>query len=230
MTYRDDNEALRARVDELEASLARERADTARLRGDAVRPGAARSAGLGTILGVPTRFDREELLPFEISERGYERIAALLRERMSVQVSQVGHTLHAPSFSLAREEGGTRIRLTGDWSTQWIGVVAGAAMSFLFPGVPLIAFFAVSAADGMPLVALHGIWAIPTIVLGSGWGMRKLLARQVTEARTKHAGVFEAVVDVARVHAIAPPPGTRVEIAGDEEALDDEPEARRALR
>ena len=224
MTYRDDNDALRARVEKLETDLAESRSTVERLRGEAAP--ASSLVSNSRWLGVPARFERDELLPFEISDQGYERIAAILRARLNVQVSQVGRSLHAPpAFSLDREGAGTRIRMKGDWSGLAIGVPVGAFLGLLLPGMPAIAFFANAAQHGLRIVALQAIWAIPSIAAGASWLMRKAAARQATRGVAGMTGTFEAVLEAARAHAVGAP-ATRVDIA---DHADDEAEGAEAV-
>src|SRR5262245_46091292 len=95
MAYRDDEEALRRRVADLEGELSEARATIARLQGESATQ-AVSSDEPSWFLGAPTRLELERELPFEVTDEGYEAIAELARKRFPASVggvSQVGRTL-----------------------------------------------------------------------------------------------------------------------------------------
>jgi hypothetical protein len=59
----------------------------------------------------------ERKLDFEIDEKGYEAVAAVVRSRLGVEVAQVGRTLSTRGdvFSLKHEGDATVIRVRGEW-------------------------------------------------------------------------------------------------------------------
>src|SRR5947207_3024047 len=93
MTYRDDREALQARVETLEQELAGAQATIARLEGRGAADVGSESAS--TFLGTPMGLRLERELPFEVTNQGFEAIAELLRSRRPQfgQGSQVGRKL-----------------------------------------------------------------------------------------------------------------------------------------
>src|SRR4051812_10041461 len=87
MGYRDDQEALRSRVDQLEGDLADARDKIAALTGErAVGPEPAPSR----LTGAPRGVALERVLDYEIDDEGLERIAQLVRRHLGVTVAQVG--------------------------------------------------------------------------------------------------------------------------------------------
>lgn len=97
MTYRDQKEALRARVADLERELAK------------IAPGTRPVVGPGMVT-------LEHTLPFALSPSGYELIATLVHDRLQLQATRVGQTLTATGrgrdeLSVQVIEGRTLVRI-----------------------------------------------------------------------------------------------------------------------
>jgi hypothetical protein len=79
---------------------------------------------------------------------------------------------------------------------------SGAWLGGLFGGLPAIGIILDMAHNGMGS-PLHALWVVPTLMLGAGFGMRKLTAKRAREGRAKHSGTFAALLDVAAQHKVA---------------------------
>jgi hypothetical protein len=217
VTYRDETETLRAQVEKLEGELASANQQVARLRGEA--PGsAAGTAGPDKLVGEPLVFDEEHVLPYRLTEQGYEAIAALLKERLAVDVAQVGSTLKGtvragvgPTFSLTCEGETTRVKLRTDLTMLRASTLSGAWLGGLFGGLPAIGIIMDLAHNGIGS-PLHALWVVPTLLLGAGLGMRKFTAKRAREGRAKHSGTFAALLDVAAQHRLGATDGSRVRV------------------
>jgi len=226
VTYRDETETLRAQVQKIEGDLAAANEQVARLRGE-VPSAPAVVAAPDKLVGEPLIFEEEHTLPYRLTERGYEAIAALLRERASLEVAQVGSALTgtvrsgvAPSFSLTCEGDTTRIRLRTDLSMLRGSALSGPGLMALLGGLPIFGVLMDLAHNGVGS-PLHALWVVPTLMLGAGYGTRKLAARRAREGRAKHSGTLAAVLDVAAQHRLTQPSGAapqiRVEVTAEEE-------------
>lgn len=217
MTYRDETETLRAQVEKLEGELAVANEQVARLRGEA--PGsAAGAAAPDKLVGEPLVFEEEHVLPYRLTEQGYEAIAALLKERLAVDVAQVGSTLKGtvragvgPTFSLTCEGDTTRVKLRTDLTLLRASTLSGAWLGGLLGGLPAIGIILDMAHNGISS-PLHALWVVPTLLIGAGLGMRKLTAKRAREGRAKHSGTFAALLDVAAQHRLAAASGSRVRV------------------
>lgn len=220
VSYRDENETLRARVGELEQKLAGAEDTIARLRGessDARRDDLPASLLVGEPLGI----HREGELPHEITEQGFEAIAALLQSRLGLRASQVGRTLEVPGvFSLTSRDGVTRIRLSADWTMLRGAVTSGPVLVTLFGTLPLVAAL-LDVTHDPATVALHAAWIMPLAILSAGLGMRRVARRRAREKLAAHEGAFQAVLDLAAAHAvrdgasIAEQPAVKARVATD---------------
>ena len=217
MTYRDETETLRAQVQKLEGELATANEQVARLRGDT--PGA--SAGVAApdkLVGEPLVFDEEHVLPYRLTEQGYEAIAALLKERLAVEVAQVGSTLKGtvrrgvgPTFSLTCDGDTTRLALRTDLGVLRGSALSGVGLMGMLGGLPIIGVLLDLAHNGVGS-PLHALWIVPTLMLGAGYGTRKLAAKRAREGRAKHSGTFAALLDVAAQHRLGATSGSRVRV------------------
>jgi hypothetical protein len=175
VTYRDETETLRAQVEKLEGELASANEQVARLRGEA--PGsAAGAAGPDKLVGEPLVFEEEHVLPYRLTEQGYEAVAALLKERLAVDVAQVGSTLKGtvragvgPTFSLTCEGDTTHLKLSTDLTMLRASTLSGAWLGGLFGGLPAIGIILDMAHNGIGS-PLHALWVVPTLMLGAGSG------------------------------------------------------------
>ncbi|MBN8615856.1 MAG: hypothetical protein J0L92_35005 [Deltaproteobacteria bacterium] len=218
--YRDETESLRAKVTELEEKLASAEAEAAKLRGETSAPVA--DTQRDAVLGEPLHLVSEIDLPFAISDAGYEAIANLVRERRKVQVSQVGRSLTAPGFSLTAGEGWTRLRLETDLRGLRAGVFAGASMGGIFLSLPVMGVV-LDMATHMGTSPWHLAWLLPSIVAGSGLGMRALARRTARSGRAGHEGVFAGIRELAEAHRATPITKVRVEQPSDVDTELDEP-------
>jgi Tfp pilus assembly protein FimV len=230
--YRDEREALEAKVQELEDDLGEARRTIARLQGEgaAAQPG---SDAPSAFLGAPPRLHLERELPFEVSDEGYEAIADILRARLSTpaagnmgNVGQVGRTLtfQRPGLTvrIAREPPG-KTRITLDDNHQGFGVLLGVGtMGTTFFGlVPVIALLKALAFTPAALIV-----ALPLLILTCYAPMRALVSRHVMRERTKRAAVIEVIAETAARHVR--PTRSRIAVPAAEEAGASEHEAEEA--
>ncbi len=230
MTYRNDSDALRERVQKLEGDLASANETIERLKGETAETSPGTQIEHSRFVDGPSLFAREELLPYEISEEGYEQIADVLRTRLAAtNVSQVGRTLTVPGvFSLTREGTSTRIRMTGTWSHLKQATLAFGGLAGFFGGLMSAGVLADIANHGGP-------WYLPFFVLGiapalAGGAMflgRKRSAKHSKNGLEKLQGTFETILSVAQEHRVPPAVRARVEDVDADEA-EEEVEAEAA--
>lgn len=170
-------------------------------------------------MGEPILFDDTVALPFRVSERGYEAIAALLSERLGVQASQAGSALKGGAFFLTCDGDTTHITLRSDLKQLRNSVFAGSWLAVVFGGLPLLGILMDTTQSGIAL-GLHAVWAVPTLALAGGFGMRRLAARRAREGKQKHQGTLAAVLDLAQQHRVevAAPVAARVRVSAGEAA------------
>lgn len=220
--YREDEEALRAKVERLEGELGGARTEIERLRGRALPPAPA-DVPRSRLLGTPLSHQREVELPFEIDADGYAAIARLLRQRLGVEASQVGGDLTAKHFSLTRDGHRTRIRVSTDLRGRAGGVVAASFLSVLLPGLPIVGALADIANHGGPhLLPLHALWAVPSIAIGVGAYVRSRQRKAIADEITKLDEIFVAVGDLAAQHQ---KPSTAAKVRVESAARDVETDA-----
>lgn len=230
MTYREDDDALRGRVDALEAELAAAKGEIATLRGEVVATGASAQTEHSRVLGAPSRWSRVAVLPYEIDERGYEAIAKVLHMRLGMNASQVGRTLSVPGlFTLTHESGQTRIEMQADWRGNRGAIWAVGSMSTFFGGTLAAGLLAdtLVAHGAASELGLIGLTAV--VVLGVSSSAAALMRRQVGGAvRTRIAaceGTFAAILALSEEHRVV----TRARVAPEDENEDeDENEAELA--
>lgn len=198
MTYRDETETLRAQVEKLEGELAAANEQIARLRGEvpALPTG---TAAADKLVGEPLVFDEERLLPYRVTEHGYEAIAALLKERLNMDVAQVGSAMKGPGFSLTCDGDTTRVQLRTDLRLLRGSTIAGGSLMAIFGGLPTLGILLDLGQHGVGN-PLHALWVVPSLVIGAGLGARRLAARRAREGRAKHEGTLAALLDVAAQH------------------------------
>lgn len=214
MTYRDETESLRAKVATLEERLAESDAQVARLRGEAPATPSSAAAAPDRLVGETIVYDDTVELPFRISERGYEAIAALLAERLGISAAQVGSSLKGGLFALTCEGDTTRITLRTDLRGLRGAVWSGGFLTLLFGGLPTLGVIMDATHGGMP-AALHALWALPVAMAGGTLAMRRVAAKRAREGRAKHQGTLAAVLDLAHQHRLEAPgaAGVRVRVA-----------------
>ncbi len=218
MSYRDEQDALRGRVAQLEGELADARATIARLSGGTAHTEPGTKIERSRLIDGPSRYEREERLPYEISEVGYERIAEVLRTRLGLtNVSQVGRSLVSPGvFSLSREGDHTRVRMTMSWQGLKGGPIAMGGLAALFGGLPTLAVLLEVATHGgpsyLPFLAL-GI--VPALARGGAVLGRRLSAKRSRDGLAQAQGAFETILAIAEEHRVTP--RARVELEADDE-------------
>ena len=206
MGYRDDNEALRRRVEDLERELSEAQATILRLQGETATHAVA-SDKPNWFLGAPARLELERELPFEVTDEGYEAIAELARQRLPTTmggVSQVGRTLTyqqggVMELKLTRiGPGRTRLSLRGDHRGH--GVILGA----MIPGASLFALGGVVAIlNAVGATPALFVVVLPLVVISCFLLIRALVARSVVGQRAKMAGLFQSVAELAAQHAVS---------------------------
>ena len=198
MGYRDEKASLRARVTELESEVAAKDAEIARLKG------AAGTSDLDVsrskVLAAPLAVVHERTLDHGVEDVGLEAIADVLRERLRLEVTQVGRTLRAKQgtidFELAMADDQTRIRLEATYTDRRNGVFVAAPM-----GALMATFFAggiLASLGAAPVVMAAGLALVAGVV---PVGLVGLLRGVVSKEQSNVAGTFEAVLALAAEHA-----------------------------
>lgn len=222
VSYRGEDDAQRARIEELERQLDGAQQEIAALRGATAgaRPGT--TIAHSKISGGPSTYVREIVVPHGVSEAGYEAIASVLRTRLGLNASQVGRALTVPgSFSLTPEGDGVRIRLSADWRSFAGGVVSLTALTGTFGTLMAGGVLADVIHHGVgwqhPAASLAATIAVlATSLTGSAaWWSRRRASRFAHAKLADYEGTFEAIAAIAREHAIASAPKARVELADD---------------
>lgn len=204
MTYRDDREVLRQRVDHLEGELAQAKDEIAHLTGEKAREETGASVAHSPLLDAPMGLAFEKALPFEVDEAGYEAIAVVVRTRLGVQVSQVGRSLSTPGdvFSLSREGGQTVLRLRGDWRGLRATVLAWPGLAIFFGSIFSVGLMIDAAHLDPPSVLMHVAWIVPTLAGSTFWLARRRMKRQAETKAEQLRGVLEAVLAAAEKHRV----------------------------
>lgn len=236
VTYRDENDALRAKVAELEGELDASRAKVAELSGTSARraPEDGEALGPPTRLGPPRWIRLTGTFDHVIDSAGYEAIATLLRERLGLEVSQVGQRLVSKGgeFSLEVREGRTVVSLRRDWPDPTLGLLAAGIAPALFGGLLTAAFahdlFHVTEA----MSAAQMLWAAPLFAGATTALLWRPSRRRVESELAALRGTFRAVVGLAEQHGAVPTAKARVELDEREPAddTDREPQNREAAR
>lgn len=228
--YRDETENLRARVAELEAQLSASEQEVARLRGEEAATGAGGAGQVDALVGEALHFVDERELPFEVTDAGYEAIAALLRQRRPGQVGQVGRTLEGGGLSLTSGDGHTRVRLETDLRYRRRAVLSLPTLAALLGGLPIVGLL-LDLAHHTSVSPWNAAWAIPLLAGAVAVGARRNVAEHARTARTEHAALFEAVVSLAEKHRVTHAERTRVRVAEvGEEGADEDARARTGRR
>lgn len=214
MTYRDEKGALQAKVGELESEIEAAHRKIAELSGTAPAPKTASGETLGPLsgLGAPTSLRIEKVIDGALTTQGYEAIAAVIRERLGLETTQVGtrmETLHRPRTPAGRVEisvkdGKTYIVIERDWSDRaggtWVlagvvamfgGVITGALMHDMF-----------HLTDAMSFV--HMTWGAPLFGALAAALVRPRARRLIEAELATRRGAFLAIVELAEQHRASP--------------------------
>jgi len=229
MGYRDEKASLRARVAELEGELAEKEDVIARLKGgtEGERPEASKSK----VLDAPLVVVQERILEHLVESEGLEAIADVLRNRLRLEVTQVGRTLRGKQgtidFELAMVDGQTRVRIESTYTDRRNGFFVAGPM-----GGMMASFFAggiLASLGAAPVVMAAGL----ALVAGTAsLGLLRLIRGVVRGEQANVAGTFEAVLALAEEHAPKEPAvKARVEATEDvEQPLQVAEEAEEAER
>lgn len=219
MSYRDESDALRAKVEDLEGRLEDAQETIARLRGEGA-PAPASEGERSRLIGAPRRVVLERELPFEVGTEGYEAVAAVLRTRFGLAASQVGRRMTAGPFTMSYEGGVTRLRVVLDRQYRGVGLLTGASLLGGFGTLFSVGIIH----DVLHASPAHGLWILPIAVAACALPLRSLMKRGLASEETRWRGAFEAIVDAATAHAVrAPSARVRVE-AGEDEPIEHEVE------
>lgn len=227
--YRDDAEALRARVAQLEDELASARAKVARLEGRVPRSTARRDP----LFGAPLHQLDEASVDGPLDRAALEALARVLRARTGHPVSVDAAGLKARARGLAALDGpksatadaSGRLRLETDVSRLPVVLALGPALGLL-ASMPLVLWQFFSFHDfeeglGLGLtLALSGAMAVLT-ALGT-WLVARGRAQAMQQA---HDGLWATLLEVAQQHH-----ASRVRVEASAEATPEEAahdEARR---
>lgn len=220
--YRDEKGALQAKVGELEEELEAAKRKIAELSGTAPAPatGDGETLGAPSGLGVATSLKLEKVIDGELTPAGYEAIAALIKERLGLETSQVGarmESLHRPRqpagrVQIAVKDGKTHVTIERDWSDRAPGTWVLAGVVALFGGVMTAGLMhdAFHLGDAMSFAQM--LWAGPLLAGLASMPIRRLAKRQIEEELAARRGAFAAIVDLAEKHRTAPV-RARVEVA-----------------
>lgn len=230
MTYRDDAAALRARLDEAEAEIARLKA---RLEGRSDTAGVRTSA----LAGGPTSLDLVATVEGELHPDHHERLVEALTGRgLAGQPTVVGRTLMANLASpqtarmvqvtVTPRDGKTVIRVRETFAGLYGGLYGGVVGGAGGGGLGLVVT-PILVAD--PTNWAFALGAAVTWV-GAVFGVTRALYGHLAAKRVRDARqLLEALVEATR--AALPPARVRVEAAEDEalsEARDGPPRQRAA--
>ncbi|MBN8615857.1 MAG: hypothetical protein J0L92_35010 [Deltaproteobacteria bacterium] len=235
MAYRDDNDALRARVAELERRLALSEALVDRLMGRGASSKATRKPD--SLVGEVVHRVDETTMDVTLDEAGLEAAANVVRARLGHDVTQGVASLEGARtrlgalgerrvgvFGLATNEHGTSLRLETDLRRLPLLVALGPVLGAML-SMPLVIWQwsefhhfreAVSMSTSMSVLVL-------TMVLGTV--ATRVMANRIARRENElHQGVWAALLEITRTHARLP--AVRVAAPTDEsrDAPEDEPE------
>jgi hypothetical protein len=241
VAYRDENEALRSRVRELERELAASEGRVQRLLGKSGAPKRAFTAD--SIVGEAVHRVDEVTLDAPLDDAGLDAIQRVVEARLGHAVVREGRELRGTrirlaaladrsdgAFALTTNEHGTWLRLESDLGRLPIVVPLGPVLGVL-TSLPLIVWqmhrlhhFQPAVGMGFTMTVLVVSMILATVVVRA---FAKRLARRAREA---HDGAWATVLELARDHAL---PRARVEVIAEEpthEASDEPEAAQRSTR
>lgn len=225
MAYRDDNEALRARVAELERKLALSEALVERLMG---RGGGTATRKPDSLVGEVVHRVDETSLDVTLDAAGLAaakrlveaRLAHLVKERDGVlegwrtRWAFLGERGDAPAFGLATNEHGTSLRLETDLRRLPVLVTLGPVLGTLL-ALPLVVWQWNELHHFRETVSMSTSFSVVMLTMVLGTVASRSFARRLAKrANELHQGVWAALLEVTRAHAQLP----RVRVApADEE-------------
>jgi hypothetical protein len=121
----------------------------------------------------------------------------------------------------------TRVRLETDVRGLVLSPVAGGALAAIFAGLPATGIVIDFAAVDGTFSPWNLLWIVPSLIAGGGFALRATARRAAWHARADHAGVFEAICELAERHRVGPKvPAVRVEDPAAANGDDDEDDSR----
>jgi hypothetical protein len=206
LTYRDERDALRGRIAELEGELASAKQTVRRLKGEVPPP--------KPISTPDARIAIDREVPVSITDQGYTAIAALLPRRLGAigQMSKVDNhlTYRLPGVQVdvdGTTPGRTSIRCRSRFATRHLAVI----LTIVSVVMGLLPTAAIGKAVGAPKTILFGVVPALALLFGTLWYF--VMHRAELSTRARYVGLVESIADLAVEHAER----TRV-AAGDEEA------------
>jgi hypothetical protein len=226
--YRNDEDGLRLRIAELEGELGDAEATIDRLRGEGASE-IPSDASSDWFTGVPRQIFLQRELALEVTNEGLEAIAAVLDDRVpGGSLSVVGNTLihRKASYELRLKrtsKGRTEVRLSGDYRALRLLLGLGGPGIGLLTGAPLAGVI-----TSLGLAPPFVVTAFIVGALAGFLGLRALMRRNTLAERKRLTGMFEAVCDVAKAHAVDPQERLRFEAAQSEASSEAASEAQHA--
>lgn len=218
MTYRDDREALSARVAQLEGELDEARALIRRLRGEGVELTSNRW------LGAPTSIELERFVEGEMPESAREEIIEVLRAQLGQigRAETIGRTL-AWRTERDPQQGGRHVEvlvtIRGGRTRVQVRERLGALAGGLFGGV----VGGAGGGAGVPLIVVGGVTGSPMLTgVGVAWGaltyaiVRAAYSAVVKKRQRELARIATDLEDVVRGAVASAPVRARVELDASE--------------
>lgn len=203
VTYRDDAEALRARLQVVEAELQEAKGTILRLRGE------ARSEqpddDIDPVTGIGRFLRHERHVPFAVTDERLAAIAKMLEHRIpGGAILMVGRTLRHSwgyyTLRIHRSEVATTIELTSDYRARRALLLLGAPHLAVITAIFAAALGAAMTRGDRSSIAL----SVAIGAIGSVVGLRELMRRTAKRERDLLTGVFEATVDLALLDEATP--------------------------
>lgn len=199
VSYRDEGEALRRRVEQLEEELADARRTIAKYQGATHAPA---SAEVEWLSGIPKSLVLERELPFEASDAAFVAVAEMWRSRLVGQVSQIAtmltHRGHGVELSLRRGADGKTSTLSLVRSVPHLRV-AMAVLTFSF--LTGAALLAATCLKGLGMSPAVFVASLPFLLVASFLGARAMVRRGQHAEQTRCLGAFETAADLVSKNA-----------------------------
>lgn len=212
VAYRDENEALRSRVAELERQLALSEGLVQRLLGKDA--GSRKTSTPDSIVGEVVHRVDEASLDVSVDDAGLEAIRRVVETRLGCSVSRDGRELRGTrvrlaglagrrdgAFGLATSVHGTWLRLETDLRRLPVlvalGPVVGAATS-----LPLILWQMSRFHHFQPAMSLWVTMAVAALLMLLATVVARAVAKRLARrARDEHDGVWATLLELTREHA-----------------------------